>query len=82
MWNRVLTLRALTLNKWPHPWVSPTIQQGRIFFTLCIIKYLLNDIVPNNDLTNKLEKLFQSYPDIDISAMGFPKDWQAEPLWQ
>lgn len=82
MWNRVLTLRALTLNKWPRPWVSPSIQQGRIFFTLCIIKYLMNNIVPNNDLTNKLEKLFQSYPDIDISAMGFPKDWQAEPLWQ
>ncbi len=82
MWNRVLTLRALTLNKWPRPWVSPTIQQGRIFFTLCIIKYLLNNIVPNNDLTNKLEELFQSYPDIDISAMGFPKNWQAEPLWQ
>ena len=82
MWNRVLTLRALTLNKWSRPWVSPTIQQGRIFFTLCIIKYLLNNIVPTNDLTNKLERLFQSYPDIDISAMGFPKDWQAEPLWQ
>ena len=22
------------------------------------------------------------YPNIDVTAMGFPKDWEMEPLWK
>jgi hypothetical protein len=30
----------------------------------------------------KLDTLLVSYPDIDTAAMGFPRDWEREPLWQ
>ena len=24
----------------------------------------------------------KSYPNVDITAMGFPKNWEEEPLWK
>ena len=82
VWNRVFTLRALMLSNYTRPWISSTIQQGRIFYTLCIIKYLMDAIVPNNDMTAKLRWLFIEYPNVDLHAMGFPKNWETEPIWQ
>ena len=37
---------------------------------------------PNNTLTDKICKLLEDYPCIDISAMGFPADWLKEELWK
>ena len=54
----------------------------RIYFNLCIIKYFLNIISPNNDMKAKIDALLSAYPSIDITAMGFPRGWESEPLWQ
>lgn len=29
-----------------------------------------------------LDTLLAEYPDIDTAAMGFPRGWENEPLWQ
>jgi hypothetical protein len=29
-----------------------------------------------------LKQLIQLYPSVDVAAMGFPKGWRQEPLWQ
>jgi abortive infection bacteriophage resistance protein len=54
----------------------------RIYYRICIIKYLLFTISPNNRFTQKLKSLLAAYPTIDVKAMGFPADWHTEPLWQ
>ena len=53
----------------------------RIYFRICIIKYLLFTVSPNNRFTEKLKSLLAEYPTVDILAMGFPVDWESEPLW-
>lgn len=82
VWNRAYTLRAQTLTRNSRPWISSSIPQGKIFYTLCIIKYLMDVIVPGNDMLAKLRWLFVDFPKIDLRAMGFPKDWELEPLWR
>lgn len=82
VWNKVWSLRALYMKKMTRPWVSSDVKQGRIFFTLCIIKYFVNIIAPKNDMTAKLRWLFTDYPNIDAKAMGFPNIWEMEPLWR
>lgn len=52
----------------------------RIYFNLCIIKYFLDVISPQNDLYDKLIQLLTDYLSIDLAAMGFPRDCQQEPL--
>jgi len=54
----------------------------RIYFNLCIIKYFLNIISPNNDMKAKVDALLSVFPSIDVTAMGFPRGWESEPLWQ
>jgi len=49
---------------------------------ICIIKYFLNIISPNNDLFQKIKTLFANYPEIDLNALGFPQEWENEPLWR
>ena len=33
-------------------------------------------------MASKLRWLFIEYPNIDLRAMGFPKGWEMEPIWQ
>ena len=46
-----------------------------------MIRYLLFTISPNNKFKDKLKNLIDKYPTIDSNAIGFPTDWESEPLW-
>lgn len=35
-----------------------------------------------SNMKTKIDVLLSAYPSIDINAMGFPKGWEDEPLWQ
>jgi abortive infection bacteriophage resistance protein len=54
----------------------------RLYYRICIIKYLLFTVSPNNCFTEKLKSLLAKYQSVDIRAMGFPAAWQAESLWE
>jgi regulatory protein YycH of two-component signal transduction system YycFG len=45
------------------------------------MKYLLNIIQPENNLTEKLDGLFTKYSNVDPNALGMKINWQNEPLW-
>jgi abortive infection bacteriophage resistance protein len=64
-----------------QPWISVPVNQQKVFFSLCIIKYFLNIISPKNDMTDKLKSLLTAFPSIDTAAMGFPNDWENEAVW-
>lgn len=82
LWNRFLSLRALTMTRPITPWLTSEVRQGRIFFTLCIIKHFVDIIYPQNQFKDKLIKLLSEYPMVDTFAMGFPTHWEDEPLWR
>lgn len=81
LWNRSLSLRALTMTRPMRPWLTGEVQQGRVFFTLCILKHFMDIIRPDNDFKIRLVALLEKYPMIDISAMGFPENWKSQPVW-
>ena len=64
-----------------RPWIAIPVNQKKAYFNLCIIKYFLDIISPNNDMKAMIDALFADYPSIDINAMGFPRGWESEPLW-
>ena len=82
VWNRTFALRVLTQRRMVRPWLMIPVNQKKAYFSLCIIKYFLNIISPNNDMKAKIDVLLSTYPSIDINAMGFPRGWETEPLWQ
>lgn len=81
LWNRSLSLRALTMTRPIRPWLTGEVQQGRVFFTLCILKHFMDIIRPGNDFKTQLLALLEKYPMIDILAMGFPENWKIQPVW-
>jgi abortive infection bacteriophage resistance protein len=82
-WNRENPLIPAPLKSPVFPWINPaTTDMKRVYFRICIIKYLLFTVSPNNTFTQKLISLLAQYPTIDIRAMGFPTNWQNEPLWK
>jgi len=82
-WNKEIPISSHALNNPVYPWINPaTTDIKRVYFRICIIKYLLFTVSPNNTFTQKLKSLLAEYPTIDIRAMGFPANWDTEPLWQ
>jgi abortive infection bacteriophage resistance protein len=81
-WNREIPVVPAEPEKPAFPWIdSASTDPKRIYFRICIIKYLLFTVSPNNRFTEKLKSLLAEYPTIDVKAMGFPSNWQNEPLW-
>jgi len=83
LWNRQIPIISHMLHNPIFPWITPAIaDMKRVYFRICIIKYLLFAVSPKNKFTQKLNSLLAEFPTIDVRAMGFPANWQAEPLWQ
>lgn len=82
LWNRQMRIIPAHLETHKNQWLNnKNVPNNRIYFILSMIIYLLNIINPQHSFRQKLTDLFAKYPSIDKSAMGFPVDWQEEPLW-
>jgi abortive infection bacteriophage resistance protein len=89
LWNRDLAIEPDKLIKPIGNWISPPFHNNkRVFYFLCVLKYMLQRANPNNSMKEKLEVLFAKYPNIPIQFLGIPSDgkgnllnWENEPIW-
>jgi len=88
LWNKNLPGTVKLLSKPPNLWINdienvPKQHEfSKLYVHLCLMKYLLNTIQPNNTFTTKLNTLFVNYSNVDENALGMKPNWQKEPLWQ
>ena len=82
VWNKENAIMPMQIKKSDRAWISLSVSPKRIFYNICILKWFLDIIVPNNEMKEKLKALLAQYPNVDIMAMGFPKDWENEALWR
>lgn len=81
-WNKQNAIQPAIPNNPEGEWITLPTDSMRAYFDLCIIKYFLNVISPNNDMQSKITWLFIRFPEIDLKALGFPQGWETEPLWR
>jgi abortive infection bacteriophage resistance protein len=84
LWNKNLPGAPKLLTKPPHKWVEDVPKQHefqKLYVHLCLLKYLLNIIQPENNFTQRLHHLFEKYPNVDPNALGMKENWQKEALW-
>lgn len=82
LWNRNYPTIPLLPPQLPQSWVSTKgLKSQKIYAQICALQYLHNAIHPNNIFASDLKNLLARYPNVDIAAMGFPANWQNEPLW-
>lgn len=90
LWNRDLAIEPNRLLKPKGNWIGTNFQNNkRVFYFLCVLKYMLERANPTNTLTNRIDALFKKYPNVPIQFLGIPSDgkgnllnWKNEPLWQ
>lgn len=83
LWNRNFPTMPLFPAKLSAAWVSSKSScSQKLYPQLCILAYLEKAVHPNSNFANNLKTLLAQYPNVDPRAMGFPKDWENEPLWR
>ncbi len=83
IWNRVLGISPEQPRTTAHAWLStPPAYPRKLYFALSIILYLHRTVNPHTTFVQKLKDLFAAHPNVDPAAMGFPNEWEKEPLWQ
>lgn len=81
LWNRTLRIQPLFPRHTKHTFISGSVANNRLYYVLCIMQYLLRTVNPTTTFVVRLQALLQEFPNVDISAMGFPNGWANEPLW-
>ena len=81
LWNKTLRVTGGFPKRTSHGFINTRVQNDRVYYILCIIRYMLLTINPNSSFTTRLKQLLQDYPSVDIKAMGFSANWESEPLW-
>lgn len=82
IWNKNLPGTPKILSKPPYRWIENVPKDTqKLYLHLCIMRYLLNVIAPENSFSVKLQELLKKYPSVDPNALGIKPDWKWEPLW-
>lgn len=82
VWNKVTSIMPVSPRRITHPWITLPTNPQRVYFTICIIKHFLDIISPDNDMLDKMNRLFATFPETDKAALGIPVGWENEPLWE
>lgn len=90
LWNRDLAIEPEKLLKPVGNWVSKPFENNkRMFYFICVLKYLITRANPSNSLKVKLKNLFEKYPTVPIQFIGIPSDgkgnmldWENENIWK
>lgn len=80
LWNRELAVRpALPRSSaaWPYAICGP----NRLYCILLIIRHCLLQISPGCHWHHRLLQLFDSHPEVDLSAMQCPAEWRRTAPW-
>lgn len=82
-WNRKFPLKPQLPGRLNGEWIDISkTDRNKLYAQLCCLSYLQNCIHPLNNFKQRLKKLLTDYPNVDVAAMGFPPDWENEPLWK
>ena len=84
LWNKNLPGTPKLLYNPPLSWIGDVPKQHefqKLYVHLCVMKYMLNTILPNNNFSEKLISLFDKYQNVDPNALGMKINWKNEPLW-
>jgi abortive infection bacteriophage resistance protein len=84
LWNRGIINKYDWPPSTPHPllnYIPDNQQRSKIFPLLSAMLYMNNQISPGHHIKQELLKLFAEFAGIPLSKMGFPANWQQQPIW-
>ena len=83
VWNRNFPIMPQLNGSFRGDWIKNTnLPMVKLYPQLCYLEYMQNQIHKSSKFKQQLKILLQTHPNVDITAMGFPKDWENEALWK
>lgn len=83
LWNKGMSIKpqkpVTPINTWLN---NTTVSNNRTYFILSMILYLLQSVDQKHQFIFRCKLLLKKYPNIDVKAMGFPDNWELEPIWK
>jgi abortive infection bacteriophage resistance protein len=58
------------------------VHPNKLYPMLSCIIYILNIISPGHSFVTKFKELISHTKNVNLKEMGFPKNWEKEPIWQ
>ena len=88
MWNKATVVQPA----WPNPQQCPNLGHihnnvhalTRVYGIACMCAYFLQSINPNSRWKERFKKVVEEFPQskiVNLSAAGFPVDWEKTNLW-
>ena len=81
VWNTTLGVR-FEVPKKKKIFQNIESSNGKIFFALNVILFMLESIDEESTFKKKLKELLDSYPEVDLEAMGFLPNLKESELWK
>ena len=82
LWNRILTVRPTYLERPTNLGINDRPTNGKSYYLTSCFLYMLRAINPNTRFVTHFKKLLLRYPNLKLSSMGFPADWETQPFWE
>lgn len=82
-WNRKFPIIPQMPRRLTEDWIdTKNVDSTKIYVHLSYLIYLMNSLNPQNNYKDCFKELLKKYPNVDVAAMGFPSNWQSQPLWK
>ncbi len=78
LWNRICTIKPIKVD---HYYGDEFRINTQFYAQAVILNLLMNTISPETKWSERLKNLFDEYPQIDKSKMGFPDNWKNREVW-
>ena len=83
LWNRAMSIQPIIPRTTDGRWISnKSIPNNNTYFILSMLVFFMDRIKYENDVVSRFKELLSKFQNIDPEAMGFPINWQDEPLWK
>ena len=70
-------------ERMPNTWIADfSFREQTLYPQLCCVVYWLNSIVLENTFITDFKQLLISHPSVKTHLLGFPRNWEQEPLWR
>lgn len=81
--NRVFPVKPMMPMRMPNTWITDfSFREQTLYPQLCYVVYWLNSISMGNTFVADFKQLLSKYPSVRTRLLGFPHNWEQEPLWR
>ena len=81
--NRAFPVKPMMPERMPKTWITDfSFREQTLYPQLCYVAYWLNSISPNNTFVADFKQLLIKHISVSQYLLGFPHNWEQEPLWK